>query len=29
MSTESYRFGPRVRFREKANPYYRYDYLDA
>ena len=27
-ATAYYRFGPRVRFREKANPYYRYDYLD-
>jgi hypothetical protein len=28
VATAVYRFGPRVRFREKANPYYRYDYLD-
>jgi hypothetical protein len=28
IGTAYYRFGPRVRFREKANPYYRYDYLD-
>ena len=27
-ATAFYRFGPRVRFREKTNPYYRYDYLD-
>ncbi len=27
-ATAFYRVGPRVRFREKANPYYRYDYLD-
>ena len=28
IATAFYRFGPRVRFREKTNPYYRYDYLD-
>jgi hypothetical protein len=28
IATAFYRVGPRVRFREKANPYYRYDYLD-
>jgi hypothetical protein len=28
IGTAFYRFGPRVRFREKDNPYYRYDYLD-
>jgi hypothetical protein len=28
IATSFYRFGPRVRFREKDNPYYRYDYLD-
>src|SRR5437868_5772547 len=28
VATAYYRVGPRVRFREKANPYYRYDYLD-
>ena len=27
-ATAFYRVGPRVRFREKTNPYYRYDYLD-
>jgi hypothetical protein len=27
-ATAYYRIGPRVRFREKDNPYYRYDYLD-
>jgi hypothetical protein len=27
-ATAFYRVGPRVRFREKDNPYYRYDYLD-
>jgi hypothetical protein len=27
-ATAFYRIGPRVRFREKDNPYYRYDYLD-
>ena len=27
-ATAFYRVGPRVRFREKSNPYYRYDYLD-
>jgi hypothetical protein len=26
--TAFYRIGPRVRFREKDNPFYRYDYLD-
>jgi hypothetical protein len=29
IATAFYRVGPRVRFREKANPYYRYDYLDG
>ena len=28
IATAFYRIGPRVRFREKTNPYYRYDYLD-
>jgi len=28
VATAFYRVGPRVRFREKDNPYYRYDYLD-
>ena len=28
IATAFYRVGPRVRFREKTNPYYRYDYLD-
>jgi hypothetical protein len=28
IGTAFYRFGPRVRFREKDNPFYRYDYLD-
>ena len=28
IATAYYRVGPRVRFREKDNPYYRYDYLD-
>ena len=28
IATAFYRFGPRVRFREKTNPYYRYNYLD-
>ena len=28
IGTSFYRFGPRVRFREKDNPFYRYDYLD-
>ncbi|PWU09004.1 MAG: hypothetical protein C5B51_06920 [Terriglobia bacterium] len=28
VATAYYRVGPRVRFREKDNPYYRYDYLD-
>jgi hypothetical protein len=27
-ATAFYRVGPRVRFREKDNPFYRYDYLD-
>lgn len=27
-ATGYYRIGPRVRFREKDNPYYRYEYLD-
>ncbi|HEU0006615.1 MAG TPA: DUF1549 domain-containing protein, partial [Terriglobia bacterium] len=27
-ATSYYRIGPRVRFREKDNPYYRYEYLD-
>jgi hypothetical protein len=27
-ATAFYRIGPRVRFREKDNPFYRYDYLD-
>jgi hypothetical protein len=27
-ATAYYRVGPRVRFREKDNPFYRYDYLD-
>jgi hypothetical protein len=27
-ATAFYRVGPRVRFREKDNPYYRYEYLD-
>jgi len=27
-ATSYYRVGPRVRFREKDNPYYRYEYLD-
>ncbi|MBI3697989.1 MAG: PSD1 domain-containing protein [Acidobacteria bacterium] len=27
-ATTYYRIGPRVRFREKDNPYYRYEYLD-
>ncbi len=27
-ATSFYRVGPRVRFREKDNPYYRYEYLD-
>jgi hypothetical protein len=27
-ATAYYRIGPRVRFREKDNPFYRYDYLD-
>jgi mono/diheme cytochrome c family protein len=28
IATTYYRIGPRVRFREKDNPYYRYEYLD-
>ena len=28
IATAFYRFGPRVRFREKDNPFYRYEYLD-
>ncbi|MEX2304330.1 MAG: DUF1549 and DUF1553 domain-containing protein, partial [Bryobacterales bacterium] len=28
VATAFYRVGPSVRFREKANPYYRYDYLE-
>jgi len=28
IATTYYRVGPRVRFREKDNPYYRYEYLD-
>ncbi|MFN0122351.1 MAG: DUF1553 domain-containing protein [Blastocatellia bacterium] len=28
IATTFYRIGPRVRFREKDNPYYRYEYLD-
>ncbi|MCW5983287.1 MAG: DUF1553 domain-containing protein [Bryobacteraceae bacterium] len=28
VATTFYRIGPRVRFREKDNPYYRYEYLD-
>jgi hypothetical protein len=28
IATSYYRIGPRVRFREKDNPYYRYEYLD-
>ena len=28
IATSFYRIGPRVRFREKDNPYYRYEYLD-
>jgi Protein of unknown function (DUF1553)/Protein of unknown function (DUF1549)/Planctomycete cytochrome C len=28
IATAYYRIGPRVRFREKDNPYYRYEYLD-
>ncbi len=28
IATAYYRVGPRVRFREKDNPYYRYEYLD-
>ena len=28
IATAFYRVGPRVRFREKDNPYYRYDYMD-
>jgi hypothetical protein len=28
IATAFYRVGPRVRFREKDNPFYRYDYLD-
>ncbi|MDA0204281.1 MAG: PSD1 and planctomycete cytochrome C domain-containing protein [Acidobacteria bacterium] len=28
IATAYYRVGPRVRFREKANPHYRYDYMD-
>jgi len=28
IATGFYRIGPRVRFREKDNPYYRYEYLD-
>ncbi len=28
IATTFYRLGPRVRFREKDNPYYRYEYLD-
>jgi hypothetical protein len=28
IATAYYRIGPRVRFREKDNPFYRYDYLD-
>jgi hypothetical protein len=28
IATTYYRIGPRVRYREKDNPYYRYEYLD-
>ncbi len=28
IATSYYRIGPRVRYREKDNPYYRYEYLD-
>jgi len=28
IATTFYRIGPRVRYREKDNPYYRYEYLD-
>ncbi len=28
IATTYYRIGPRVRFREKDNPYYRYEYMD-
>jgi mono/diheme cytochrome c family protein len=28
IATSFYRIGPRVRYREKDNPYYRYEYLD-
>jgi len=28
IATAYYRIGPRVRYREKDNPYYRYEYLD-
>ena len=28
VGTAYYRIGPRVRFREKDNPHYRYEYLD-
>ena len=28
IATSFYRIGPRVRFREKDNPYYRYEYMD-